>query len=144
MFGFSNRDYLTIGTTPTGEDCAQLGSPDYYEKTKIEARVFIKMIERLFPEEMNDSGLSIRLKGFTHDFGTYHEICLGYNVSTEEDEDGEIILTSSEQAALTIDNNLPESWDEIALRELEKEGYYKPMMEVVHNTPVKERVLKKA
>ncbi len=97
------KDYLTLGSTPCGEDCASVGADDYYERMKIEAKAYIAQLKRMFPlwEEKNVRFVN---KGHAHDFGTYHEIAVVFDDNDE----------SAVDYAYEIDNGLPEAWDTIA------------------------------
>jgi hypothetical protein len=70
------KDYITIGSTPAGENCAQVGSPDYFERSKKEMKAYINQIRREFGSEPVGARLSI--KSFPHDFGTYSEVICYY------------------------------------------------------------------
>jgi hypothetical protein len=73
------RDYITIGSTPADEDCAQLGSDNYRERMRKESAAFIAQILREFGLE--PEGARLAVKGFPHDFGTYHEVVCYYDDS---------------------------------------------------------------
>lgn len=114
------RDFLTLGSTPTNEPCAQVGTDDYATKSRIESRVFIDQLLRQFGEP---PGLStFRRKSFPHDFGTYHEVVIAF-----DDENEEAVAF-----AYDVENNLPEQWDEQALKELRGTDYH---MSVVRRMP---------
>lgn len=97
------RDYINIGSSPYGESCAQVGSDDYAQKSRIELRAFKHQLERLFPKA------EFRIKSFPHDFGSYSEVCVFFD---DEDE-------VSCELAYCVDNNAPEFWDSEALTEME-------------------------
>lgn len=101
-------DYVNIGSSPSGEDCAQVGSDDYYEKARIECRVFIHQLRRIFGEGRPSNALHI--KHFPHDFGTYMEVVCMFN-----DEDEEAV-----NFAFNIEANTPEYWDVEAKKELKQ------------------------
>jgi len=94
------RDCLEISTTPCGEDCAQVGSEDYFEKYRPEAKRYIALLEKIFGNPPEGSGFSI--KSFPHDFGTYHEVVVYFDDEYPE----------SLQYAYCVEANLPETWDE--------------------------------
>lgn len=100
------KDYVTIGCTPSGEDCAQVGRDDYYERMRKETQAFVHQLRRQFGEEKYPARLSV--KGFPHDFGTYHEVVCYYD---DEDED-------SVNYAFKLESEMPEYWDEQAKHEL--------------------------
>ena len=99
-------EYLNIGATPSGEDCAQVGRPDYGQKAKAECARFVEQIRRHYPEP--DRGY-LKVKGFSHDFGTYYEVCAYYDPEDEEasawafqiegDYDGKLEFWDEEEAA---------------------------------------------
>jgi hypothetical protein len=95
------RDFLNIGSTPTDEPCAQIGSPDYYERARIECRAYANQLKRLFPFG------SFVVKSFPHDFGTYFEVVAKYDTDEQERE-----------AAFAAEANSPEHWDADALLEI--------------------------
>ena len=90
---------MEFDCTPCAETCAQVGTEIYHSVYKVEANAFIAQLERLF---LKVKGL-LRIKGNSHDFGTYHSIVLRYR------EESEI-----EDLAYEIESNLPEFWDEQA------------------------------
>jgi hypothetical protein len=99
------RDYVDTGiTTPPGEECAQIGSREYDYRTRArkEARAYIGQLRRVLGEEPPGAYLSV--KAHPHDFGTDDSLAEDY--------------------AFRCEMNGPETWDEIALRELSSE--YKP------------------
>lgn len=93
------RDYLTLGSTPTAEPCAQVGQPDYMERTLQEGKRFIRQLIKQFGEP--PEGASLRLKGFPHDFGTYHEVVVWY------DDD----YPKAVDYAFLLEAETPEYWD---------------------------------
>ena len=102
------KNYLTLGSTPCDENCAQVGSDNYYDQSQIELHIYGKYIHRLFPEILKSKTLSLKIKSFPHDFGTYRELVLYYDYSNEE----ELSL------AYSIDEFIPHTWDSEALEEL--------------------------
>ena len=106
-------DYLSIGSSPTGEECAQVGSETYREKMRIETAVFVNQLRRVLGEE--PQGARLKVKSFPHDFGTYHEVCVVYDENNEE----------ATNYAFKCESETPEFWDEQALAELKEKGFYK-------------------
>lgn len=78
-------DYVVIGSSPYDEDCAQVGTPDYSSKCKLELNEFRRQLIEKFGEP--PFGARLRIKSFPHDFGTYHELVVEYNDNNEEAED---------------------------------------------------------
>jgi hypothetical protein len=102
------KDYLTIGSTPCDEDCAQVGAADYSERSRLECKVFRDQIARHYPEPENGY---LSIKRFSHDFGDYREVCAIF------DDNDEAACTwaydvEADQLGVLI------TWDEIALAEL--------------------------
>ena len=73
-----SRDTLSIGSTPYGEDCAQVGSTeyDYATRARAECKAFMQQIAKHYPEP--DNGY-LKIKANPHDFGTYHELVIVYD-----------------------------------------------------------------
>ena len=69
------RDYFSIGPTPSAEDCAQVGQPDYRRKALAECQRFIELIRKTLGPE--PEGAELAIKSFPHDFGTYYEVSSG-------------------------------------------------------------------
>jgi hypothetical protein len=44
-------DFITLGTAPVDEPCAQVGEPDYYDKVKGECRRFITLLQHTICDE---------------------------------------------------------------------------------------------
>ena len=97
------RDYMELGPTPCDEPCAQVGAYDFESKVRKECRAYKHQLERLFPE------CDFIVKAFSHDFGTYYEVCVVYDTDDRQ----------SAENALKVEINLPEKWDEEAKKELE-------------------------
>ena len=106
------RDYLTLGPTPAEEPCAQLGEPTYNRRTRIETTVYIRQLIRQFGDP---PGLDhFKVKGFSHEFGVYHEVVITYSDDSDE----------SIEFAFHVEANLPARWDEQALAELRELNYH--------------------
>lgn len=101
------KDFLTIGSSPIDEKCAQVGSPDYDRISRIECNAFINQLKRLFPK--GDFGI----KSNPHDFGTYREVVASYSIDPQTDEEREEM-----EAAFEAEGKTPERWDEEALKEI--------------------------
>lgn len=94
------KDYLTIGSSPVEEECAQVGSPDYYNKVMPECKRYIDLIrQKMGPEP---AGAKLVIKSFPHDFGTYHEVCCVFEDS----------LPEAIAYAFACENNGPLTWDD--------------------------------
>lgn len=116
------RDYIEFETTPTCEDCVQVSSSKpYLEDMKKQANRYLEMLRNRFPF-IDNVGLEIRLKSCTHDFGSYIQIAIYYDIDKPEQC----------EAVTFIENNLPEKWKdnevlnpciENLVKETQKEGF---------------------
>jgi hypothetical protein len=105
------RDYVSLGSTPHGEDCAQVGQDDYRERARAEIRAFAAQIIRECGEP--PLGASLVCKGFPHDFGTYYELCAVFNDTNDE----------AGEWAYKCEDGTPEHWDEQARADLAEAGF---------------------
>jgi hypothetical protein len=99
--------YISIGSTPSDEPCAQVGTDNYFEQAKKECHAYMGQIMRIFPEFPDYCWLSV--KGFPHDFGTYYEVIVRYDENDEK----------ATEFAYNIESNSPANWDDEAKKELE-------------------------
>ena len=122
------RNYLTLGSSPSDESCAQVGSDNYAKQVRMETRALINQLERIHPVpgEGQDTALKApsgwencsflpyyAVRSFPHDFGSYHEVCAIY------DDNHEL----SVQWAYKAEELFPEEWDRQARNELTAMGY---------------------
>lgn len=105
------REYLELDTTPYDEPCAQVGSEGYAENVKLECRAMISQLVRLFGQP--PAGASLTVKSNAHDFGTYFEISVKYDDTSEE----------GSTYAYTIEGEFPAAWDDEARNYLDTNGY---------------------
>jgi hypothetical protein len=101
-------DYLNLGSTPSDEDCAQVGSPDYQTRANKELDAYKAQLERMFPGWETHKNLKFKKVWFPHDFGSYGEIVITY------DDDNELEAAT----AIEIEWNTPTNWDQEAIKEL--------------------------
>jgi hypothetical protein len=99
-------DYLTIGSSPAEENCAQVGADNYGELSRKECNAFVKQLERQFGQP--PFGARFAVKSFPHDFGSYKEVCVIYNDDIEE----------AVEFAFKVENESPAQWDDEAKAEL--------------------------
>lgn len=104
-------DEVDLGSTPTGEECVQVGEEDYYKWNRIELIAYVNQLKRQFPDMPRS--LKFKISSNPHDFGTYHEVVVRFNADNEEDSN----------YAWNMQNSLPEYWDETAKNELKEKGY---------------------
>ena len=115
---FKRFETFQIGPTPSDENCAQVGSPNYNDLNMIEVAVFKNQCKRQFPNIPNGA-YYIRTRN-EHEFGTYHELGIKFEEDNEFEEDG----GEASNYAYNVENNVPEHWDEIAKSELQQKGYF--------------------
>lgn len=105
-----SRDYHSLGSTPYGVECAQVGASNYAEYSKVESKVYIAQLLREFGEP--PEGVRIHAKHFPHDFGSYVEVVVSFNPDCER----------SALWAMNVENNTPEHWDDISHNTLVRRG----------------------
>ena len=100
--GRSMRDFLNIGPTPCDEDCEQVPykNPD---KAMRECKQYIEAIRKKLGQE--PEGARLAVKGFPHDFGTYHEVVCHYDTERPE----------SEEYAFRCEGESPSTWVEVGM-----------------------------
>ncbi len=99
---YSNFEEMEFETTPHGEPCAQVGIDDYDLRTRREAAAMIAQLHRHLGAP--PAGVIIRVKGFPHDFGIYHQIVMKWRSDDEQAADW----------VYNADRNWPENWDDQA------------------------------
>jgi hypothetical protein len=107
---------IEIGSAPCDEECAQVGSADYPERSRAECRAFINQIKRVMGEP--PEGVSLFIKSNSHDFGTYREVAVKVTGVLTED--------ASEKAleyAYRCESASPTEWDDEARAELAAAGF---------------------
>jgi len=72
---------LTIGSSPTEEDCAQVGSADFSELSRLECQLYKEALQLAYPPP---TGAYFAIKSFPHDYGTCQEVCAVYSEDSEE------------------------------------------------------------
>jgi hypothetical protein len=93
-------DYINLGPTPAGEDCAQLGDDNYKVNAMSECYRYIKLLKDKFGEP--PTGAELVVKAFYHDFGTYHEVVCYYNDHYEV----------APEYCYYLEANAPEYWED--------------------------------
>lgn len=97
------RDYLTLGPVPCDEDCQQIGTPEYDPAACVaECRRFVTGLEQHYAGNIPD-GARFTIKSFSHDFGSYREVCVSFN---DEDED-------AAEFAYLCESSAPATWTEL-------------------------------
>jgi hypothetical protein len=107
-------DSITFDASPTDEKCAQVGTPDYYERAQAECQVYRRQLIRMYKAAHggNDlpAGCTLRTKNNQHDAGTYHEVGARFDDT----------IPAAVDAAFWFDANIPSHWDAEARTELEE------------------------
>ena len=79
---YGTYDYMEIGPVPAAEECQQVGMPGYDPiAAKQECQRFIDLIRQVVGEE--PEGARLVVKSNPHDFGTYYEVAVKYDVNDE-------------------------------------------------------------
>jgi hypothetical protein len=100
------KDFITLGSTPVSEDCAQVGAEDYPVRSLKECRLYRSGLRKKFGAEPD--GCRLRIKEFPHDFGTYREVVCEYDTDNEE----------AAAYALRCENEAPQTWADINITEV--------------------------
>ena len=110
-----NTESLNLAPTPCDEPCAQVGSNNYPQQSRIELKAFKAQLYRILDAEFGIDNVVVSLVRVSHphDFGSYHDIEVKYDCDDE---------TSIEQA-FWLEDNLPENWDNQAQLDLIEAGY---------------------
>lgn len=100
-------EYLELGPTPTHEECAQVGTPEFDIEAPKEMKAYMNQLNRQFPEVADSATLFFSIKWFPHDFGRYGEVVINYKPGHIE-----------EDIIYKVEKELPVHWDTEARKEL--------------------------
>lgn len=100
------KDFITLGSTPVSEECAQVGSEDYLVRSLKECRLYRSGLRKKFGPE--PEGARLRIKEFPHDFGVYREVVCEYEIDNKEAQD----------YALRCEDEAPQTWADINITEV--------------------------
>jgi len=98
MMIIRDYEYIELGPVPAGEDCVQVGDPEYNALARNECLRYIELLLQKFPTDNTNNFFSI--KKFTHDFGSYYEVVCNFDSSDIDSVD----------FAYHVESNLPETW----------------------------------
>lgn len=101
------KSYIELGSTPSQENCAQVGNNDYANLAQKEMNAYINQLNRLFPAIKKSKTLSFSIKWYEHDFGRYGEVVINYIEGSNE-----------EDSVYDVDRAIPSHWDDEAKKEL--------------------------
>lgn len=93
------RDYVTLGSSPSDEDCLQLGKSTL-ESMRSECKRYLELIRKVVGPPVNNARLTI--KTFSHDFGDYVEAICSYELDDP----------ISEEYAFYCESNSPMTWND--------------------------------
>lgn len=107
------KTYLTLGASPCEEACAQVGQPDYAERSRAECRAWKRQLERTFPSDDDYLHAWFDVRSFAHDLGTYREVVVNYTPDNE----------AACSFAAAAEEESPCTWDDEARAELAAAGF---------------------
>lgn len=82
MFTTHYDDEISIGSTePCGEDCPQVGEPDYHTRARENGKRFIATLRFMFGPE--PEGAALRIRSNPHDFGSYLDVVCRFDSANE-------------------------------------------------------------
>ncbi len=93
------QDIMYLGAGPGDEECAQVGSPDYYPRAKAECIRYIALLRKMFGAE--PEGARLVTKSNAHDYGSYLEVVVKYDFDNEAATD----------YAFKVEKGLPATWE---------------------------------
>ena len=99
-------EHVSIGASPINEPCAQVGAPDYHERSFKETRAYVNQLRRVLGEE--PEGASLSVKSQPHDFGAYREVVCYFDGNNPVAVD----------YAFRAEEQQPTEWDDEARAEL--------------------------
>lgn len=101
-------DMIYLGPCPPDETPVQVGEPGYSERAEAECRKYIALIrETLGPEP---SGAQLKVLWQAHDLGSYCEVVVKYDDTSEE----------AREYAFRCDSDGPTDWDDAHLETKEE------------------------
>ena len=103
----SRIETIDLGPVPADEDCIQTADPDYEVKALEECNRWLLLLRASYAEAHGcmpeDHGAKLRVRGSSHDFGTYYEVVVRF------DEDDHRAL----QAAFWLESDSPTHWPKV-------------------------------
>jgi hypothetical protein len=100
------KQHISLGATPAEESCAQVGTDGYELLARNECRRYLKLLRDVYVAAHGamHEGLNLRIASNAHDFGSYLDVIVEFDVDDE----------SASNAALWLDNNRPAEWPDAA------------------------------
>jgi hypothetical protein len=93
------REFYDIGSSPSEEECAQLGREGYARQARQECHRLIRQLRKELGEEPGTARLAV--KANSHDFGTYYSVVCYFDTFDPE----------GEAYAGKCEDELPAHWD---------------------------------
>jgi len=116
------RDFFSLACTPHDEECTQAGGE--VSDMLIECRALINQLIRVNGEP--PPGAEFILVKNDHEFGTYYEVGIFFDMLTEEEmEESDKDETPSQEYAQKCEMGIPSTWDKEALTEIKEAGHTK-------------------
>ena len=117
-----SEELLQLGPVPAREDCAQVGEPDYAERSARECQVYRRLLARQRPIPIGcRSSVRLTVRSFGHAFGPFREVCVEFNAAHP----------AAREYAMQLESEPVELWDDIARYELmwleRRSGYQRAM-----------------
>jgi hypothetical protein len=100
------KDYLMIDTTPTEEQCAQVGEQDYHSKARAEAKRMLAQIDKHYPLPEGATMGYTTIATEHHDFGAYLQIKIVFDDECEHSINWAFSIEGDELGVLS-------NWDEL-------------------------------
>src|SRR6187431_2431235 len=79
---------LELGSSPCNEDCVQTTDPDYEIKALAECKRYAALLQTAYSAAHKGrplpQGCTLRIKGNAHDFGTYYEVVVRFDLESSE------------------------------------------------------------
>jgi len=94
------RDYLFIDTTPTEEQCAQVGEQDYHSKARAEAKRMLAQIDKHYPLPEGATMGYTTIATEQHDFGAYFQVKIVFDDECELSTNWAYSIEGDEMGAL--------------------------------------------
>lgn len=93
------KDVLDLSCVPFNESSAQVGDPDYPERSVKECQTYVRQLKR----ELGDppAGARLRLRSNQHDLGAYFSVVCEYDTNDE----------AAIEYAVKCDTEAPGNWD---------------------------------
>lgn len=102
-----SKDWLTIGSTPSDEDCVQTINPDYDRLSRQECERFRQLVLKICGQPPNDT-VWVGVKKFPYECdkcclsGFYREVVVFYDNTNQEGMD----------YAYWVESHSPQTWDQ--------------------------------